>query len=401
MQGGLKQQLTIQRLHESRTTDTGTAGMYAVKHDNFFQLQQQALELSVIVPVFNEADNVELLVSRLTLALADIEWEVIFVDDGSTDFTQRKVEVMAQCDRRIRILQRVGRRGLSSAVVEGFLSSSSPVVAVIDGDLQHDETILPGLYHAILTGNADIAIGTRYAAGGSVGDWADNRARISRFATLLAGLVMKTTVSDPMSGFFAVRRDIAVECAPRLSSVGYKLLLDILASMPRQLKVAEIPYHFRNRLAGYSKLDNAVALEYLELLADKIVGRFVPVKLIMFGTIGVIGTAVHLAILALCLNVLGTGFSTAQTVATACAMTFNFALNNELTYRDRKLSGKNWFKGWVSFCAACSLGALANVGIGSMLYSDAWSWWVAGIAGAAVGSVWNYAATSWLTWKKK
>jgi len=212
---------------------------------------------------------------------------------------------------------------------------------------------------------------------------------------------MKTTVSDPMSGFFVLRRDVALEAAPRLSSVGYKLLLDILASMPRQLRVVEIPYRFRNRVAGQSKLDNAVALEYLELLADKLVGRFVPVKLMMFGIIGVIGTAVHLAILAFSLNLFDIGFSTAQTLATVCAMTFNFTLNNELTYRDRRLSGKNWFKGWISFCGACGLGALANVGIGSMLYSEAWSWWVSGLAGAAVGSVWNYAATSWLTWKKR
>ena len=375
--------------------------MDAVKHDNFLLPQLQALELSVVVPVFNEAENVELLVNRLSLVLSDIEWEVIFVDDGSTDMTQLKVEAMAHSDRRVRILRRIGRRGLSSAVIEGFLSSSAPVVAVIDGDMQHDETILPDLYRAIAADMADIAIGTRYAEGGSVGEWAERRARISRFATRLADLIMKTTVSDPMSGFFAVRRDVALEAAPRLSSVGYKLLLDILASLQRPLKVTEIPYHFRNRVAGRSKLDNAVAFEYLELLADKMVGRFIPVKLMMFGIIGVVGTAVHLSILAFSLNLLGIEFSTAQTLATICAMTFNFTLNNELTYRDRRLSGKNWIKGWISFCAACGLGALANVGIGSMLYSEAWSWWVAGLAGAAVGSVWNYAATSWLTWKKR
>ena len=140
--------------------------MYAVKHDDFLVPQLHPLELTIVVPVFNEADNVELLVTRLSLALREIEWEVIFVDDGSTDTTQLKVEAMAHSDRRVRILRRVGRRGLSSAVVEGFLSSSSPALAVIDGDLQHDETILPDLYRAIAAGTADIAIGTRYAEGG-------------------------------------------------------------------------------------------------------------------------------------------------------------------------------------------------------------------------------------------
>ena len=358
------------------------------------------IELSVIIPTLNEAGNIEPLLERLTIALADIRWEAIFVDDGSTDGTADLVTRIAQADRRVRLIRRIGRRGLSSAVVEGALASTTPVVAVIDADLQHDETILPDLYRAISGDGQELAIGTRYAGTGSTGAWDADRLRISRFATALAAPIMKTRLSDPMSGLFAVRRDILLEAAPRLSTVGYKILLDLVASHPRPLKLAEVGYTFGTRQSGASKLDQMVALEYIELLLDKTVGRFVPVKLVQFGAIGMVGVGVHLALLWMLLNVVLVGFSTAQAGAVIGAMTFNFALNNRFTYRDRQLKGLAWVGGLLSFYLVCSLGAVANVGIGSLVYEQYHGWWIAGIAGAVVGSVWNYVASGWLTWAR-
>ncbi len=362
---------------------------------------QRPLELSVIIPTLNEVGNVEPLLQKLGIALAGIEWEAIFVDDGSTDGTPELLTGIAQSDRRVRMIRRIGRRGLSSAVVEGALASTSPVVAVIDADLQHDEQILPDLYRAIAVGGHELAIGTRYCQGGSTGDWAAGRLKISRLATALASPIMKTRLSDPMSGFFAVRRDVLLEAAPRLSNVGYKILLDLVASLPRPLRVSEVGYTFGTRVAGASKLDEMVALEYVELLLDKTVGRFVPVKLVQFGAVGMLGVGVHLALLYVTLNVAGTGFAFAQAAAVVGAMTFNFALNNRFTYRDRQLKGLAWFGGLLSFYLVCSLGAVANVGIGSLVYEQYHGWWVAGIAGAIVGSVWNYVASGWLTWTRR
>ena len=359
------------------------------------------IELSVIIPTLNEAGNIEPLLERLTIALADIRWEAIFVDDGSTDGTADLVTRIAQADRRVRLIRRIGRRGLSSAVVEGALASTTPVVAVIDADLQHDETILPDLYRAISGDGQELAIGTRYAGTGSTGAWDADRLRISRFATALAAPIMKTRLSDPMSGLFAVRRDILLDAAPNLSNVGYKILLDLVASHPRPLRVAEVGYTFGTRQSGASKLDQMVALEYVELLLDKTIGRFVPVKLVQFGAIGMVGVGVHLALLWLLLNVLLVGFSAAQAGAVIGAMTFNFALNNRFTYRDRQLKGLAWVSGLLSFYLVCSLGAVANVGIGSLVYEQYHGWWIAGIAGAVVGSVWNYVASGWLTWAKR
>jgi dolichol-phosphate mannosyltransferase len=359
------------------------------------------LQLSVVIPTLNEAGNIDPLLERLGVVLAGIEWEAIFVDDGSKDGTPELLTEIAQIDRRVRMIRRIGRRGLASAVVEGALASTTPVIAVIDADLQHDETILADLYRAIANDGNELAIGTRYAANGSTGEWAEDRLKISRFATALASPIMKTRLSDPMSGFFAVRRDTLLEAAPRLSTVGYKILLDLVASHPRSLRVAEVGYTFGARQHGESKLDEMVALEYVELLLDKAIGRFVPVKLIQFGAIGMLGVGVHLALLYLTLNMIGSAFATAQAVAVIGAMTFNFALNNRFTYRDRKLIGWAWVGGLFSFYLVCSLGAVANVGIGSLVYEQLHGWWIAGIAGAVVGSVWNYVASSWLTWTKR
>jgi dolichol-phosphate mannosyltransferase len=358
------------------------------------------LELAIVIPTLNEAGNVGILLARLDAVLEGIEWEAIFVDDGSTDGTPELLTEIAQADRRVRLIRRFGRRGLSSAVVEGALASTAPTVAIIDADLQHDEKILPELYDAVSKG-AELAIGTRYASNGSTGDWGEQRLKMSRFATALASPIMKTRLSDPMSGFFAIRREMLLEAAPRLSNVGYKILLDVVASIQRPLKTVEVGYTFGVRQHGSSKLDEMVALEFVELLLDKAIGRYVPVKLVQFGAIGLLGVGVHLALLFLTLNLVGTPFATAQAAAVIGAMTFNFALNNKFTYRDRQLKGWSWVGGLFSFYLVCSLGAVANVGIGSLVYEQFHGWWIAGIAGAIVGSVWNYVASGWLTWTRR
>ncbi|WJY18107.1 glycosyltransferase family 2 protein [Alteriqipengyuania flavescens] len=361
----------------------------------------QQLALAVVVPVLNEAANVAQLRTRLAAALAEIPHEVIFVDDGSTDGTQGVVEALALGDPSTRLIRRHGRRGLSSAVVEGMCATVAPVVAVIDGDLQHDETILPALYRAIATDGAELAVGTRYGAGGSTGAWDPRRAAISRYATRLAAVVMKTRLSDPLSGFFAIRRDVLLGLVPRLSLVGYKLLLDIVASAGRPLDLAEVPYTFAERSAGESKLDSAVAMDYVELLVEKTVGRWIPAKLVLFSAVGSTGVIVHMAVLAL-LGLLGADFTAAQAGAVGVAMIYNFTLNNRLTYRDRRLTGAAWWTGLASFIVLCSIGAFANVGVGSFIYDLSGGGWVlGGLAGIAVGTVWNFVATSWLTWRRR
>ncbi len=356
------------------------------------------LVLAVIIPVMNEAANVRPLVALLDAALAGLEWEAIFVDDNSIDGTADIVREIGRTYIRVRVLQRIGRRGLASAVIEGMLASSAPVLAVIDGDLQHDERLLPDLYRAVAEG-ADVAVASRYLPQGSTGDWSAHRQAASRLATRAAHAVTGTRISDPMSGFFVVSREALTAALPRLSGGGFKILLDILASSPRALVVVELPYQFRLRQAGQSKLDARTVIDYGLLLLDKTIGRYLPLKLVLFLAIGALGLVPHLVTLGTMLA-LGASFDAAQMVAVIVAMTFNFVMNNALTYRDRRLKGARFVTGLLSFYAVCSVGAVANVGVGAWINAAHQLWWVAGMAGALIGASWNFGASSLLTWRR-
>jgi len=360
----------------------------------------QPINLSIVVPTFNESQNIPEFLRRLIASLGTTGWEVLFVDDDSPDGTASIVRAIAQTDPRVRCLQRIGRRGLSSACIEGMLATSAPTIAVMDADLQHDESILPKMLAEIEQGGADLALGTRYGTGGSTGDWDESRKTMSRLATAASRLILKPFVSDPMSGFFMLKRKILNSIVHNLSGLGFKILLDILASAKIPLHIAEVPYRFRERFAGESKLDEMVVWEYGMLLADKTVGRFLPVRFLAFSIIGGLGVFVHLALLTLVLKGLESSFTTAQSAATGGAMIFNFALNNLLTYRDRRLNGWAWVKGFFSFMVICGIGALANVGIATYLFENRTQWLLAALAGILVGAVWNYAVTRRYTWGK-
>ncbi len=373
---------------------------------DFIATQQQQpvtdapLALAVIIPTFNEAANIVPLLQKLAAALAGIHWEVVFIDDDSPDGTSDLVRSIAQTNRQVRIVQRIGRRGLSTAVIEGMLATAAPVLAVMDGDMQHDETILPLLFQAVANGDADIAVGTRYSAGGSVGAWDSTRHKMSRLATSLAQRLLKAELSDPMSGFFAIRRETLMAAMPRLSGVGYKILLDIVASLPTRAKIAEFPYMFRMREAGESKLGTLVMAEYASLLAEKTIGRFIPIRLIKFLMVGGLGVGVHLAILGAALAA-NARFMVAQTCAVMTAIACNFFLNNIFTYRDRMLKGWQILGGLLSFYLVSAIGAVANIGIGTWVSDHDDRWWLAGMAGVVVGAVWNFAASSFVTWRKR
>ncbi len=362
----------------------------------------QPIRLAVIVPVFNEAANVAPLVERLDAALAGIGWEAIFVDDDSPDGTAAVVRGIAARDPRIRCLRRIGRRGLASACMEGFLATAAPFVAVIDGDLQHDETILPAMLAAVEAG-ADIAIGSRHVAGGAADSgFSAARGALSDMGAKMARLLLPTPVADPMSGFFLLPRALVEEVAPRIAGRGFKILLDILLSARRKLAVAEIPYSFRSRQAGESKLDATVLLEFGALLLDKATGGIVPLRFLAFAAVGGIGVLVHMAALFLLVQAAGFGFGPAQWGATLVAMTANFALNNRITYRDARLRGPALWRGLLLFYLVCGIGAAANVGIAGLLVRDGvLAWGPAGAAGALLTVVWNYAVSSTLVWRAR
>ncbi len=363
---------------------------------------QAVPELTVVVPTFNERENIRPLLALIDKALEGDSYEVVFVDDDSRDGTRAELQAVARSNPSVRYIHRIGRRGLSSAVVEGMLSSSAPYLAVMDADLQHDERLLPDMLAVLRSGEADVVVGSRYIEGGGMGQWSGSRQRISRAATRIARLIIRADLSDPMSGFFMLTREAFAGSVRHLSGQGYKILLDIFASHPAGLRLRELPYEFRTRQHGESKLDALVTWEYLMLVADKLFGRVIPVRFLMFLIVGGLGVFVHFAVLTAMLKGLHYGFELAQGAATVAAMTFNFFLNNLLTYRDRRLKGTlGVLKGLLSFYLVCSLGAVANVGVATVAFEHDYVWWGAGLAGVVIGSVWNYAATSLFTWKQK
>lgn len=360
-----------------------------------------APELSVIVPTFNERDNVLVLFARLDAALQGVAWEAIFVDDNSPDGTWEVVKDLARRDPRARALRRIGRRGLAGACIEGCLASSAAYVAVIDADLQHDETRLPAMLAKLRAGEADIAIGSRYVEGGSSASFDKRRQGISSFATTLAQKLLRIDVADPMSGFFMLRRDRFEQVAPQLSVQGFKILLDILASARGALRVAEVPFVFGTRHAGESKLDSMVAVDFLGLVLAKLTRDAVSLRFLLFASVGALGFVVHLALLYLVLSVSDMPFAEAQTIAAVGAMTSNFLLNNFLTYRDQRLKGAALLRGLLLFYLVCSVGLVANVGVAFSAYGHNASWWLAGAAGALMGVVWNYAMSGLFVWRKR
>lgn len=364
-------------------------------------ISRAAPELTVVLPTYNERDNLPVVIEALREALQGLSWEVIVVDDDSPDGTGEAARAFAERDARIRVIRRIGRRGLSGACLEGILASSSRFVAVMDADLQHDETLLPRMLEVMRSGEADLVVASRKVEGGDVGTGLSAiRKAGSSLANSLAKNILKVDLSDPMSGFFMVRRESIDDLAPRLSNQGFKVLLDIVASGKGTLRIRELPFVFRERRQGESKLDTLVTFDYLGLLLSKFLGDLVSIRFLMFCLVGASGLLVHLAALRAAMLGLALDFLPAQIVATFVAMTSNFLLNNWLTYRDRRLKGPAMLWGLLTFYIVCSVGVVANLGVANLIYGNQPVWWLAGTAGALMGAMWNYTASSILTWRK-
>ncbi|EHJ62599.1 dolichol-phosphate mannosyltransferase [Novosphingobium pentaromativorans US6-1] len=374
----------------------------------------QPLELAIVLPTFNERGNVAGMVERLDAALKGVVWEAIFVDDNSPDGTSDEARRLSLKDPRVRCIQRIGRRGLASAAIEGMCSTAAPVVAVMDADHQHDPELLPQMLKAVQSGDYDLAYASRFAEGASTEAWGrPDRVKASGIANRIANKVTGVELTDPMSGYFMLRTETLRADAHRLSGVGFKILLDILATVDRPLRVKEFPLHFAARAEGESKLDQTVVFEFLIGLYDKWLGRIIPTRFALFGTVGAMGVVVQLAALWMMLHVVfrerfvygnwseSATFNVANTIAAVVAMTFNFVLNNELTYSDKRLRGfVPLMRGWAQFGVTCSLGLLTNIGSAAMLKTMGFHDVVAVVTGIILGSVWNFALSSKFVWGK-
>ena len=363
-------------------------------------MDQQAPELTIILPTFNERDNLPVIVERVGRALAGVDWEILVVDDNSPDGTSAVARLLGEKDRRIRCIRRVGRRGLAGACIEGMLATPAHYVAVMDADLQHDETLLSAMLGKLREGATDLVVASRYVDDGEAqGGFSANRARASQWSTALARRLLKVELTDPMSGFFMIRRELVDAMVPQLSTQGFKILLDIAATGRGQLRIAELPFTFGARLHGESKLDARVALDFFQLLLAKYTNDTISFRFVLFCLVGLTGVGVHMAALAAQHALALTTFTIQQAVATAIAIAWNFVFNNAFTYRDQRLTGRAFIWGLIEFELICAVGAISNVGIANLIYSDNSVWWIAGLGGAVMGAVWNYAVSAAFVWR--
>lgn len=356
-------------------------------------------ELTLVIPTYNEYHNIRPIVASVDRVLKEGEWEIIFVDDDSPDGTAALIREISNKDARIRCIQRLGRRGLASAAIEGILASSSPYIAVMDADFQHDETILPEMLKSIKENGTSLVLASRYINGGSTGELGTFRTWISSQGTRLLRFLLKTPVTDPLSGFFMIRRPFFESVMRKLSGKGFKILLDIILTAGEEIKISEIPYIMRKRTHGASKLDGMVIWNFFTLVIYKCFGRVVPYRFLSFATVGFSGIFVHLGSLWLMYRSLKIEFIYSQITATIIAMTSNYILNNELTFKEDKLRGRNWIYGLFTFYAACTFGAIINVAVADLLFDRSIQWLISGAAGAISGAIWNYAVSATFTWK--
>ena len=360
---------------------------------------------SLILPTYNEAKNIPALVEKTRGFLKEAPHEIIIVDDDSPDETWRVAQELAHDRDDLHVIRRIGRRGLSSAVIEGFLAAKGDVLGVMDADGQHDCGLLPKL-HKAAAAEGGIAIGSRYTEGGSVGEWDERRHLMSRIATRLAVSLCRVKASDPMSGFFAIDRQTFEKALPNLNPKGFKILLDLLVHVPKGTKVQEIPFTFGKRMHGESKLSRRVQIEFLEYIYDVSLGRYVPLMFVKYCIVGSLGVVVHVSAFTFFEYLLTRGggatfqqFSLSVAGAIETAIVFNFLLNNAWTFSHIKLKGKQAFVGFLKFNGACLFGALANYAVSAFLFSFGFPELFAVVVGAFTGVIWNYTMNRLLTWR--
>ena len=374
-------------MRESTSTQTAICGASEVTRLGI--AADGSPELTIVVPTFNERQNVRELIGRLDAALTGIHWEVIFVDDNSPDSTWMEVQNHSENDLECAAYVAsadVDCLGLASREI---LASSAPFVCIIDADLQHDETQIPKMLTLLQADQADLAVGSRYAPGGNAESFKSLRKNISSAATLIAQRLLKVNISDPLSGFFMIRSKSFEALAPSLSVDGFKILLDIIATSRGSLRIVEVPYVFSERRYGESKLDSRVAIDFIGLLLSKRSRNLIPSRFALHGLIGTIVIFTHLTVLYLSHVVIEWPFAQAQIFAAMLTVPIIFSLNNELSYRERRLHGTEFVRGLISYYVGSSIGLVSNVSVALVIYHTAAVWWLAGIVGALVALHWS------------
>jgi dolichol-phosphate mannosyltransferase len=334
----------------------------------------------VITPTFNEAQNVGPLIDLLEAALVDVDHEILVVDDDSPDRTWEVAEAIAERVPAVKVIRRFSSPGLSQAVLAGMEVARGEVLAVIDADMQHDETRLPAMVKLITSGEADVVVGSRAAEGGSYGDWSKPRRFVSWVATMIAQVLLRVPVTDPMSGFFAISRETYRRLGPTINPQGFKILLEFVGRRNANLRIREVGFTFRNRTAGETKMSPSVIRSYLLAVFELRLGRQLKPQFVMYCLVGISGFVVNLAVFALAeafdLGAVDIGLDRklrwSLILGIVASILWNFALHNTMTFYEHRFRGIDMIRGLLLFTVVSAIGILIHVAIFQFLESTGW-----------------------------
>jgi len=365
-------------------------------------LNSQNKIISVIIPTYNEYKNLPNILDQLLNLETIFEKEIIIVDDNSSDGTQNLARSYSQNDRRIRLISRLGRSGLSSAIKEGCLCASGDLIVIMDADGQHEpKSILNGL-KKFDNKNIDITIGSRFLDESIIKGLSSKRESGSSIANFLARFTLHSRykkLTDYMTGFIILKRNSCIKYIEKIDVNGFKFLYELLSLSKGKLTVIEIPLVFGFREFGQSKLDLAVIWDFLISLIHNFFGRIIPRRAFSFALVGLIGVFVQMFVIYFLLWVTDFDFEKVLPIGVILAATSNYTINNILTFRSNKLSGKNFYFGLFKFLLVASLPIIANIGVVNLFYKQLSSnTFSAQIAGILVVFIWNYAASSRVVW---
>ncbi|MCP5503030.1 MAG: glycosyltransferase family 2 protein [Leptospiraceae bacterium] len=371
-------------------------------------------DFSLIIPTFNEKDNICILIPKLKELFIQnsISYEIIVVDDDSPDLTWKIARDKFEDDISVRVIRRVGKKGLSSAVIDGMSVARGKYLGVIDADMQHDESILPRMLKEME--EYEVVIGSRKVEDGGYGEWGFIRKMMSKGATLVAKIFLPIPVKDPMSGFFIVRKELFDELVSSINPRGFKILLEFIGRK-KQVKAKEVGYVFRTRQYGTTKMSSSVIQNYLAALYDIRFGKYISLTFLVYAFVGLIGLAINFSIRKTSAFVFAdeqnqSPLSIPVLSGFIASLFSNYILNNIWTFKQFRISGVlQQIKGFITFSLISVLGLLIQLSVWNFLLqihnitfmnpAENWLSYFYNFVGIVVATASNYYLNKNITWE--
>ena len=347
-------------------------------------------DFSIIIPTYNEKENILNLILEIWNQLTQLNYDIIIVDDNSPDKTGEIVKAFIQGKnlQNIICIERSWQKGLSSAIVEGMAASNSPLIIVMDGDGQHDPKDIYKFVETQKNNDLDLVIGSRFYMEESDINLSRSRFALSRFGIRLSRPFIGNRFTDPLTGFFLIKRNILKNIQNKIYKDGFKILFDILM-LKKDISSQEIQITFRKRLAGDSKLNISTLAHLMGQIVENLSHRIIPSTFFVFSFIGATGVFIHLLAL---YSFLGVGFDYifSNFIGSILALTSNYLLNNYLTFNNLHKTLRSRISGLFKYSLFNSLSLMANIGVASFLYLDNFSVAISTLFGISAGLLLNY-----------